>query len=87
MLRLFACEQRDYSSKTAERHAQPLDTSRSMLYARPHFLVFLGSNRLIGLDVLVEPQDILGVVLSLDFHQASIVRPIRCPDELLAGFA
>jgi hypothetical protein len=41
----------------------------------------------IRLDVLVEPQDILGIVLFLDLHQASVVRPVRRPDKLFAGFA
>src|SRR5208283_3166543 len=41
----------------------------------------------IRLDVLVEPQDILGIVLFLDTHQPSIVRPVRRPHKLFARFA
>src|SRR5712692_6154403 len=42
---------------------------------------------LVRLDVLVEPQHIPGVVLFLDLHQSSVVRSVRRPDELFAGFA
>ena len=52
--------------------------------ARLRFLMIRG---LMRLDVLVEPQHILGVVLFLDLHQASVVRSVRRPDKLFAGFA
>ena len=42
---------------------------------------------LIRLDVLVEAQDILGVVFFLDFRQARIILPVYAPDKLGARFA
>jgi hypothetical protein len=41
----------------------------------------------IRLDVLVERQHVLGVVFSLHLNQASVVRSVRGPDKLVAGFA
>jgi hypothetical protein len=41
----------------------------------------------IRLDILVEPQQVRGVVLFLDLDQASIVRPVGRAHKLLAGVA
>jgi hypothetical protein len=53
-------------------------------FPRLRFSIIRG---LCGLDVLVQPQHVLGVVLFLDLNQASVVRPVRGPDKLLARFA
>jgi hypothetical protein len=42
---------------------------------------------LVRLDVLIEAQDVPGVILFLNLHQAGIVRPTRHPDQLVAGLA
>ena len=41
----------------------------------------------IGLDVLVESQHVAWVVLFLDLHEASIVRPITRADQLVTRIA
>ena len=52
----------------------------------PHVCISQLFDGLIRLDVLIEPQHIPGIVLFLDLHQSSVVRPVRRPHKLLARF-
>jgi len=48
---------------------------------------FLSVRGASGLDVLVESQHVVWVVLFLDLHEASIVRPIARADQLVTRIA
>jgi hypothetical protein len=49
--------------------------------------VYRKTRSLTGPDVLVESQHIVGIILFLEFHEASIVRPVCRPDKLVTRVA
>src|SRR5437763_1144235 len=70
------------SPSNFDGHSRTVDHSAPTAH---HSLLSL--RRAIGLDVLVEEQHVAWVVLLLDLHKASIVRPVARADQLVTRIA
>jgi hypothetical protein len=75
-------ERPDRYDPLASSQFRPLD---ALAYAGEK--VYRKRRSLNGLDVLVESQHIIGIILFLELHEASIVRPVGRPDKLVTRVA